>query len=205
MTKFSIVCVVLGMTGVAIAGDAAKDSKTPVPAGKAEPPKMPPAPAMEAPKPAAEIAEMAKSMAGSWRCDGTSMGMDMKDAKFKGKMTTKVDLDGWWVHDSMEGTAGEGKTAEKFKMEAYTTYDASTKKWRRVAVMTNGGQLVGASDGMKDMKMDFALDSTSGMGAGMFKDHVDMSDMKKGAHTWGEMSMDKGKTWIKVYDMTCKK
>jgi hypothetical protein len=43
-----------------------------------------------------------------------------------------------------------------------------------------------------------------GMGAGMFKDHGDMTDKKVGMHMWGEMSMDKGKTWVKVYDMTCK-
>ena len=32
-----------------------------------------------------------------------------------------------------------------------------------------------------------------------------MSDMKKGAHMWGEESRDNGKTWNKVYDMMCKK
>ena len=43
------------------------------------------------------------------------------------------------------------------------------------------------------------------MGAGTFKDHVDMTDAKAGVKMWGEMSMDKGKTWKKVYEMTCKK
>jgi hypothetical protein len=32
-----------------------------------------------------------------------------------------------------------------------------------------------------------------------------MSDPKAGAKFWGEFSMDKGKTWTKVYEMTCKK
>ena len=29
--------------------------------------------------------------------------------------------------------------------------------------------------------------------------------MKKGVHMWGEISMDKGKTFKPVYDMMCKK
>jgi hypothetical protein len=31
-----------------------------------------------------------------------------------------------------------------------------------------------------------------------------MTDPKAGMKMWGEMSMD-GKTWTKVYEMTCKK
>ena len=64
--------------------------------------------------------------------------------------------------------------------------------------------MVGTSDGMKDMKMDFVLDATGPMGSAQFKDHVDAGDMKKGVHTWGEVSLDKGKTWLPVYDMVCK-
>ncbi len=71
--------------------------------------------------------------------------------------------------------------------------------------MYDGGQMVGTSDGMKDMKMDFVLDTQSAMGGGQFKDHVDASDMKKGVHAWGEMSIDRGKTWLPVYDLVCKR
>jgi hypothetical protein len=74
-----------------------------------------------------------------------------------------------------------------------------------VSVMNDGGQMVGQSDGMKDMKMDTTADTWGPMGQGMFKDHVDASDMKKGVHMWGEVSIDKGKTFKPVYDMMCKK
>jgi hypothetical protein len=30
------------------------------------------------------------------------------------------------------------------------------------------------------------------------------ADKKAGMHMWGEISVDKGKTWIKLFDMTCK-
>jgi hypothetical protein len=217
MTKFSKIAIAMvtmvGMAGVAMAGDP----KAPAPAPKADPKadaaKTPaPAPAdakaapkMEMPKPAPEIAEMAKGKTGTWKCDGTTMGMDMKEAKFKGTMKSKSDLDGFWIHDSFEGTAGEGKTAMKFKMEAFTTFDAASKKWHSMSVMNDGGHMMGTSDGVKDNKMETVSDTMGPMGSGQFKDHADMSDAKKGVHMWGEMTMDKGKTWNKVYDMMCKK
>jgi hypothetical protein len=43
------------------------------------------------------------------------------------------------------------------------------------------------------------------MGEAMFRDHEDLTDPKVGAKMWGEMSTDKGKSWVKVYEMTCKK
>ena len=159
------------------------------------------APEMAMPKPAAEIADMMKSMAGTWKCTGSTMDMKGTATPMKATLKTKADLDGFWVHDSFTATAGK----MKYTFEAYTTFDASAKKWRRVMVDNMGGQMIGTSDGMKDGKMDFNLDTMSPMGASMFKDHVDASDAKAGVKASGEMSMDKGKTWSKVYEMTCKK
>lgn len=191
MTKFSMVLVtMISVSGLAFAGDATKPA---------------PAPAMELPKPAQEVTDMVKSMAGTWRCDGTATGMDSKDMKFKGTMTSKADLGGFWAHQSFAGNMGEGKMAMPFKFESYSTFDSSTKKWRIMMVDNMGGQMVGTSDGMKDMKMDTMSDTMDGRGKGQFKDHMDMTDMKKGAHMWGEESRDMGRTWNKVYDMTCKK
>ncbi len=173
---------------------------------KAQPAPPPTGAKMDMPKgPPQEIADMAKAMDGTWKCTGTDMGMDGSSMKFNASMTSKTDLDGWWQHDSLVGTSGEGKTAMKFKMESYTTFDAGMKKWHSVSVMNDGGQMVGQSDGMKDMKMDTTADTWGPMGQGMFKDHVDASDMKKGVHMWGEVSIDKGKTFKPVYDMMCKK
>ena len=159
------------------------------------------APEMAMPKPAAEIADMMKSMAGTRRCTGTTSDMKGVATPMKATMKTKADLDGFWIHDSFTGTAGK----MKYTFETYTTFDASAKKWRRVMLDNMGGQMIGTSDGMKDGKMDFNLDTMSPMGASMFKDHLDASDAKAGLKSWGEMSMDKGKTWNKVYEMSCKK
>jgi len=184
--------------------DAKAGAKTDAKAGAKVDAKAGAAPAaaeMAAPKPAAEIADMKKMMAGTWRCTGTTSDMKGVATPMKATMKTKADLDGFWIHDSFTGTAGK----MKYTFETYTTFDASAKKWRRVMLDNMGGQMIGTSDGMKDGKMDFNLDTMSPMGASMFKDHLDASDAKAGLKSWGEMSMDKGKTWSKVYEMTCKK
>jgi hypothetical protein len=216
MKTFSRVAIatltMVGMSGIALADTPAKaDPKAPP--AKADP-KAPgagsgsaaAAPAMQMPKPAPEIADTLKQMQGTWNCTGTAVGPDMKsEAKFKATMTSKSDLDGFWIHDSMTGTAGEGKTAMKFKMESYSTFDPAAKKWHRVSMMNDGAMMTGVGDAMNAGKADTVSDTWSPMGSGQFKDHVDASDMKKGVHMWGEMSMDKGKTFNKVYEMTCKK
>jgi hypothetical protein len=159
---------------------------------------------MEMPKPADQISARVKAMSGTWKCEGTAAGMDGKDQKFTGTMTSKTDLDGWWVHDSFSGTMG-GATPMKFKFESFSTFDKNANKWRTVMVDNWGGQMIGTGDEMKDGKMDTMSDSVSMMGKGMMKDHTDASDMKKGVHMWGESSKDAGKTWAKSYDMVCKK
>ena len=65
--------------------------------------------------------------------------------------------------------------------------------------------MVGMGDPMKDGHMDTTNDGIDMRGKSQFKDHTDMSDPKKGMHMWGEESRDSGKTWNKIYDMTCKK
>jgi hypothetical protein len=70
--------------------------------------------------------------------------------------------------------------------------------------MNGGGQMIGTSDGMKDGKMTWNMDMMSPMGGAMFRDYLDTTD-KAGLKAWGEMSMDKGKSWFKEYEMTCKK
>jgi hypothetical protein len=172
-------------------GDKAAGTPAGTPA-KLEKMTMPPAPP--------EIADMAKTAAGVWRCKGDEF--DQKGAK--GAMTAtntiKLDLDKWWMVETMEA-----KGRMNFKMVAYTTYDPTSKKWRRLAVMNDGGQMIGTSDGVKEGKMTWNLDVVGPMGSGMMRDTMDMSDPKAGVKGRGEISMDKGKTWLPVYEMTCKK
>lgn len=197
MTKLKNIVIVslLSVSGAAFAGEPAK----PAPA-----PAAPAAKKMEMPKPADQVSARVKAMSGTWKCEGTAAGMDGKDQKFTGTMSSKTDLDGWWVHDSFSGTMG-GATPMKFKFESFSTFDKNMNKWRTVMVDNWGGQMIGLGDDMKDGKSETASESMDMMGKGMMKDHTDVSDMKKGAHMWGESSHDGGKTWSKSYDMVCKK
>ena len=216
MKKFSFAFVAL----VAMTGFALGQAKTGSGAGSAAPAKAPAAPAkagsaagsaaaaskMEAPKPPAEIAALMKAMGPRGNCTGTGMGgPDMKtEMKFTGTVTHKTDVDGWFIHDSMQLT-GTGKPPMKMKMESYMTYDAKMSKWRTVGVMNDGSTSVGTADATAG-KWEATSDNYGGMmGNGKFRDHGDMSDPKAGMKMWGEASMDGGKTWTKVYEMTCKK
>lgn len=164
--------------------------------------KAPPKAEMAMPKVPQEVLDMTKAMVGTWKCTGSMSGMDGSSTPLTGTMKTKADLDGFWIHNSYEAKMGKAK----FKFEAFMTYDASSKKWRNVMVDNWGSQSVGTSDGMKDGKMDVTMDTMGGpMGPGMFRDHMDSSDPKAGVKMMGEASMDKGKTWNKVYEQTCKK
>ncbi len=208
---------IIGMTGIALAQPKAdpKAAPAPVPApvktdakvdAKVAPVKTdakvdPKAGAkMEMPKPPAEIDAMAKTSVGTWRCAGTETGMDGVPGKMSAVIKVKVDLDKWWISETIEA---RGKTGT-FKMTGFATFDAGSKKWRKLSVDNSGGQMIGTSDGVKDNKLVWNMDMMNPMGAGQFRDTIDTTD-PKAVKLWGEMSMDKGKTWKPVYELTCKK
>jgi hypothetical protein len=157
--------------------------------------------AMPERKPPAELVAMAKAAAGTWRCKGQGMDRAMKMVNMTATMKLKLDLANWWIHGSFDSKMGK----EPFRFESFTTFDPASKKWKRVMVETGGSWSSGESAGLKDNKVDWDLVTHSAMGEAMFRDHEDMSDPKAGVKMSGEFSMDKGKTWNKVYDMTCKK
>ena len=183
------VCVLSLVCAAGVAG--AEEKKPPAPAAAALPtPKIP-----------QEVVDMLKGASGSWKCTGKNFAPDGTAVDMKATMTMKSDLDGFWVHESFAAPMGKAGT---YRFEAYLTYDTGQKKWRRVQVDNFGGQMAGAA-AMTAMKLDMDLDGQGPMGATKFRDHYDGSDLKTGAHSWGEASMDAGKTWAKVYDMVCKK
>jgi hypothetical protein len=202
-TFSSVVIATFAMVGIASAqpkADPKAGAGSAAPA-KADPKAAAPAKAPEMPKPPAEIAEMAKTAGGNWKCTG--QGFDMATngmIPMKATLKGKVDLDGWWIAETVDASWGKAK----YKGASYTTYDAGSKKWRRVAVSNDGAQMIGTSDGLKDNKVVFNMDTMSPMGTGSFRDSIDLTDAKA-PKMWGEMSMDKGKTWTKVYEITCKR
>lgn len=199
-TKISIaLAMTVGFTTVAIAGDAkapdAKDAKKEAP--KADAKKMEP---MKAPQ---EVTDMAKTMSGTWKCDGkmvTDMTKPTEMTPSKMTVKFKTDLAGWWIVGNMD--------SPMFKGTMYMTYDPTAKKWYSMMMDSMGGSESTTSAGMKDNKMVWEGDARSpmpGMAAAKVRETHDMSDMKAGVKMSGEMSMDGGKTWMKGWESTCKK
>ena len=173
------------------------------PSAKADPKAAAPvakAPEMPMPKVPQEVIDMTKLASGTWKCTGSQYGMDAVATPMAGTLKTRAELDGFWIHESFEGKMNKAK----FKFESFMTYDAGSKKWRSVMIDNWGSQSIGTSDGMKDGKMDINMDTMGPMGSSMFRDHIDATD-PKAVKMAGESSMDKGKTWTKVYEQTCKR
>jgi hypothetical protein len=172
---------------------APKPAAPPVSAAKPQPPPEPPLPP--------EIEAMAKAAVGTWRCKGDEL--DEKGNKvgpITGTNKVKLELDNWWLSETMEI-----KGLRTVKMMAFSTYDPRSKKWRRVVVMNRGGQMIGTSDGQKESKLTWNMDLISPQGGALYRDYQDASDPKVGLKVWGEYSLDKGKSWLRAYEMTCKK
>ena len=185
MNKGTFVVVGLaGLMGIASADDA---KKAPDKAPDMNPP--------------AELTKLGKDMAGTWKCTGTGMNMENKTVAMTATMTSKAEMGGWWIHDAFDAKMDK----MPFHFESYTTFDGASKKWHRMMAEMGGGYSTGDAASGTPGKMDFELASHGMMGDAMFKDHIDATDQKVGMKATGEMSMDKGKTWNKVYDMTCKK
>lgn len=157
------------------------------------------------PKGVPEVAELAKLMAGAWTCDGNIFGPDGKAMKITGHMTNAVDLNGTWLHESLESSVGEGKAAMSFRFEGYITFDAALKKWRRIEVDSFGSHTIGTADPAKGGKVEWVLESTAPDGKReQSRTHFDGSDPKK-IHVTGDVSHDSGKTFAKGVDISCKK
>jgi hypothetical protein len=202
MKKLSIVLVALaGLGGVAVAQKAGGSAATPAP--KADAKAGGGSADLYSMKAPTEIADMAKQMAGTWKCKGQGIGPDMKMSDMTGTMKAgKLEMENWWTHDTFESTMGK---SGKYHFDSYVTMDPSSKKWHRVMIETGGGYSTGDSAGMTGGKLDWEMTTNSAMGQAKFRDHIDASDAKAGVKTWGEASMDNGKSWTKVYEMTCKK
>lgn len=195
-TLSKIAIASLSMIGVASAQPKAPDAKAPA----AKAPEAKKAAPVEMPKPPQEMVDAGKAATGTWKCKGEESDHTGTKNAMTGTMKVKADLDGWWLVETIEN-----KGRASFKMVSYSTFDAASKKWRKLSAMSGGGQMIGTSDGIKDGKLTWNLDLMSPQGAGMFRDSADYSDLKTGAKYKGEISMDKGKTWMPVYEMTCKK
>jgi hypothetical protein len=159
------------------------------------PPAAPPA---GPPKPAQELTDAAKAMAGTWKCTGTAdMGGTMGD--IKGTITHKTDLDGFWIVSSLTATAAKGTFHGTF----LTTFDPNSKKFFRQTANSHGGHTTewGTAEGTKT-----TWEGDGWWGGKPIKVRgTEEAVSPKEEHIVGEYSEDSGKTWKPDHDVTCKK
>jgi hypothetical protein len=172
------------------------------PAKPGAPGTTPPAAPMTQPKPAADIAMLYKQIQGTWKCSGTGASPDGKQMAMTFTITNKQDLDKFWIVTTMTSK----KTKESpmvYKFTSYTTYDAATKKWVRVMVDNMGGWEQSTSAGNTNGQILWE-GKAGGMGMTYTTKHTEQIVGPKENKMSGQMSMD-GKSWMPMYDATCKK
>jgi hypothetical protein len=196
MKKLITIAAALAFAGTATADDMAKkapDAKK-APEPKKDEPKKDAPKKMEAPKPAQELTDMAKGMAGNWTCSGKFSMDGTAWMDFKGTNKMSLDLDKFWVKGEFTSSAGP----MKFKGVEYLTYDGAQKKWHRLAVDNTGGsETAWSSDGKKWEGESRMMGMTHKV-----KTNVDMGPKEIKVTTEGSMD---GKKWTPMFDMACKK
>lgn len=202
--------IVAGLSAGALADDKAKPAP-PTPPAKPTPPPTPPKkddkpapppttpPAAQMPTPPAEVATMVKAMTGTWKCTG-KVFMPGGEMPIKSTMKTRFALDKFWSQSSYAETKKKG-----YKFEAYRTFDG--KKWHDITIDNMGGHSITSSDGPKDGKTVWTGTAADPMMGEHMVKHTEepVGTTGKEMHVFGEYSMDKGKTWTKGYDASCKK
>ena len=153
------------------------------------------------PTPPKVLADMAKTMSGTWKCKGSVSMPDGKKADLGATVTSALEMTGMWIHDSSDVTL----LGTTIHIESYSSYDEAGKHFHRAMVESDGGMAMGEGKMNGTTKLDYDLATHGPHGDGMLREHIDWSDMKAGVKTSVEMSLDKGKTWVKVYDQTCTK
>lgn len=194
-TKLAVV-LMIALGGVAAAQPKKEEAKMKAP----EPAKMPEL------KPAPEVAAMAKTMAGTWKCTG-KVAMDPSNpanmSDMKGTFKASLDLDKYWIKGEWTSTVGKAKSRGVF----YMTYDPAAKKWYRHGMdsMGMGGMAwsTGLPAGAKEGKM--VWEGESHMMGMMMKDRSTEEIAAKSVKMTSEMSHDGGKKWVTGMEMTCTK
>jgi hypothetical protein len=141
------------------------------------------APAMEAPKPAAELAGVAW-MAGTWNCKGTvpagAMGPNSPAESYKGTAVIKKTLDGFWY--SLEYRQQRSKTHPlAIRYQALMGYDSAQKKLIMLGADNMGGNVRSTSTGMDGDKLVFTGEGSFMGAAATSRDTVTKAE---GEVTW---------------------
>ena len=193
---YVVLCMTAGTT--AWAGDK---SAAPAATAASESKKMDAA-GMPDMKPAPEMAQMTKSMVGTWKCDGQSADMGkptMHPIKSTMKMTS--ELGGHWIMVNYD----EQKTKENpmpFSFKEVIGFDKEKKQFQRMFVDNMGGHAMFHASPATDGKMEWNGEAQMGPMTMKMKDVITMKSDKEVAV---DVTVEQDGKWMPVANMTCKK
>jgi hypothetical protein len=184
------------------AAPAEKKAPPPAESKPAPPPAEKPAGPPKPPEVPAELVELTKQMAGTWKCAGQSSVMDqMIDVKATINHKADTTLNKFWIQSTFTGTAAK---LPPMKSTWYTTFDPTSKKLWRVTVNARGGH--GTAWGtIADKKITWEGEARWPSGVDVKTRTTEEMISPKEVKVVGEASKDGGKTWAKEVDATCKK
>ncbi len=145
-----------------------------------------------------ELAEMTKTLSGTWTCIGKANESGaIVDAKRT--VTYKAELDGHWIAADVTTVVGAATKHVRYWM----TYEPATKRWFEMSANDEGahGTFWATASGKK----------LTWEGEGHFAGHTAklrgneelVSSKEQRAHY--EFSVDDGKTWSLDHEQTCKR
>ena len=187
---------------VALAGTAHAD-RAPAPdpvAGRAAPMVMPPPPPPLPPpapvKPPAEIAALAKQVAGSYACKGVTFVGNGASTPLAAKLSIKLALGDAWLEASLVETGAGG-----ISFDDYRTFDAVSQQWTRLQLASTTGHVTWTSLGDKSGSWTWEGTATSPRGTMQVRDYEQVGNRQ--LTLWGEALL--GGAWQKLYEVTCKR
>jgi hypothetical protein len=144
--------------------------------------------------PAREVAALAKTVAGSYRCKGVTMNDDGSSMPLQATLAIKLDLAGGWILAAFV-------TAEGVRSTEYRTFDGVAKQWTRIQLDSASAHVISTSLGEKAGTWDWEGTRTSPLGAVRVRDHEQIG--KDAIKVWGEALV--GGSWDRAYEASCKR
>jgi len=147
-------------------------------------------------KPAIEVANLGKTLAGAWKCKGVTLHANGSSTPLQATYTTKLDVGTAWLATTIVELGASSPRAMQ-----YRTYDAIAKQWTRVEVAATSGYTVATTLGEKAGAWVWTGTETSPTGTLQVRETEQVTG--KGLKLWGEAMLSG--SWQKLYEVTCTK
>ena len=154
------------------------------------------------PLPAQEVTDLAKTLAGRYRCKGTIANAEGGLRNTTAKLKVSTDLDGYWIAFDLD----EDKTAADYPLAIHMdrTYSSGVRAWQGV-MLDNRGNLSETTADHADEQASTWLGTTHKDGAKVLvRTHEERDDRAGQIRLWNELSAD-GQAYRIQFDLTCTK